>query len=156
MAKAARITSCSEHTPLTLVPELDDLFAALARSRFRRRFSLGARERAYLADKGLTMILDHARDFVAQRLAPAAPRNDGRQTPFRGHPVFVAQHATATCCRACLAKWHGIDAGRAFSFSEHAHVLATIARWLEENGSRKQAMTTEVPNAIFRRSNAAP
>ncbi len=29
----------------------------------------------------------------------AEPRNDGKQTPFRGHPVFTAQHATATCCR---------------------------------------------------------
>src|SRR4051812_43114450 len=85
--------------------DLDNLFAALRRSPFRQRFRLGARDRAYLETKGLHKVLEHAAEFVAQRLAPAMPRNDGKQTPFRGHPAFVAQHATATCCRGCLAKW---------------------------------------------------
>jgi hypothetical protein len=102
----------------------------VARSRFRRSFALGPKERRYLAVKGTTAVLDHARAFIEQRLAPAAPRNDGKQTPFHGHPVFVAQHATATCCRACLAKWHRIDAGRPLTADEQAHVVAAIARWL--------------------------
>lgn len=109
---------------------LDDVFAALAGSRFRRRFALGPKERAYLAEKGLATVLDHARRFVGERLAPAAPRHDGRQTPMRGHPVFIAQHATATCCRGCLAKWHGIAAGRPLEAAEEAHVVAAIGRWL--------------------------
>ena len=113
--------------------DLDDLFAALARSAFRCGFALGAKERAYLAAKGRATVLDHAAAFVAQRLAPAAPRNDGKQTPFRGHPVFVAQHATATCCRGCLAKWHGIERGRALTAAEQAHVVASIARWLDRH-----------------------
>ena len=112
--------------------DLDDLFAALRRSAFRQRFRLGPREREYLAAKGLPTVLAHAADFVAQRLAPAQPRNDGKQTPFRGHPVFVAQHATATCCRGCLAKWHGIERGRELTDAEQAHAVATIARWLRE------------------------
>jgi hypothetical protein len=110
--------------------DLDDLFAALARSRFRRSFALGPKERGYLDAKGMTAVLDHARAFITQRLAPAAPRNDGKQTPFHGHPVFVAQHATATCCRGCLAKWHRIDAGRSLTAGEQAHLVAAIARWL--------------------------
>jgi hypothetical protein len=118
------------------VRDLDDVFAALRRSRFRQRFHLGAPERAYLQAKGLPTVLEHAADFIAQRLAPAQPRNDGRQTPFRGHPVFVAQHATATCCRGCLAKWHGLPAGRTLSASEQDHVRAAIERWLrEESGN---------------------
>jgi Domain of unknown function (DUF4186) len=75
-------------------------------------------------------VLEHGRDFIARRLAPAEPRNDGKQTPFRGHPIFVAQHATATCCRGCLAKWHGIEQGRALSQADAAHVLAVMERWL--------------------------
>src|SRR5678815_4199948 len=86
----------------------DDLFAALARSAFRSRFKLAGRERQYLRDKGMPAVLQHAADFIAKRLAPAHPPNDGKQTPFRNHPVFVAQHATATCCRGCLKKWHHI------------------------------------------------
>jgi predicted Fe-S protein YdhL (DUF1289 family) len=113
------------------VRDQDDLFAALARSRFRRSFSLGPRERSYLAEKGRETVIDHARAFVAQRLAPAAPRNDGRQTPFRGHPVFVAQHATASCCRGCLEKWHRIAAGRPLTPEEQEQVVAAISRWLD-------------------------
>lgn len=76
--------------------------------------------------------MEHGRGFIAARLAPAQPRNDGRQTPMRGHPIFVAQHATATCCRSCLAKWHGIPASQALSDAEQNYVLAVIARWLDE------------------------
>ena len=57
-----------------------------------------------LKEKGLDVIREHARDFIAKREVPAMIPNDGKQTPMRGHPVFVAQHATATCCRGCLEK----------------------------------------------------
>jgi hypothetical protein len=113
------------------VRNLGSTFAALQRSAFRRRFRLGPRERAYLDEKGLATVLSHAADFIAQRLAPAEPRNDGKQTPMRGHPVFIAQHATATCCRGCLAKWHGISAGKPLSATEQQHAVDAIARWLQ-------------------------
>ncbi|TFW09961.1 DUF4186 domain-containing protein [Oxalobacteraceae bacterium OM1] len=116
---------------------LDELFAALDRSAFRRRFRLSARDLDYLQDRTLPVVLGHARDFIAQRLAPALPPNDGKQTPFRGHPVFVAQHATATCCRGCLAKWHGIAAGHALDTAEQAHVLAVLERWLRSEQARQ-------------------
>jgi predicted Fe-S protein YdhL (DUF1289 family) len=115
--------------------DIEALFAALRGSSFRQRFRLGPRERAYLDEKGLTAVLDHAAELIAHRLAPAEPRNDGRQTPFRGHPVFVAQHATATCCRGCLAKWHQIEAGRSLTDEEQAHVVAVIGRWIREQSA---------------------
>ena len=111
--------------------DLDELFAALARSKFRSRQRLGVKERAYLREKTLPVVLEHGRRFVAQRLAPAEPENDGRQTPMRGHPVFIAQHATATCCRGCLAKWHHIARGRSLANEEIDYVLRVIERWLE-------------------------
>ena len=94
---------------------LDPLFARLSRSKFRSRFRLGMKERQYCLEKGAPVIEQHAADFVAKRLAPALPANDGKQTPMRGHPVFIAQHATATCCRGCLAKWHNIPKGVSLS-----------------------------------------
>ena len=112
------------------VNPLDDVFDRLARSDFRSRFQLGPKERDYLAAKGFGTIRDHARDFIDRRLAPAAPPNDGRQTPWRGHPVFVAQHATATCCRGCLAKWHGIAKGGELTEAEREHAVDAIERWL--------------------------
>ena len=112
--------------------DLDDLFEALAKSTFRRRFTLSAKEQAYARDKGLDALLDHARKIIGERLAPAVIANDGKQTPMRNHPVFVAQHATATCCRGCLAKWHGIAAGRELSPEQQAHVVRAIERWLAD------------------------
>ena len=110
--------------------ELDDLFSALGRSEFRSRFRLGARERAYLREKTLPVILEHGRKFVADRLAQPEPAGDGRQTPMRGHPVFIAQHATATCCRGCLSKWHYIGKGKALSQQQIEYVLDVLERWL--------------------------
>jgi len=111
---------------------LDEVFAALAGSRFRRRFRLRGAELAYLRRRGADAVLRHAEELLDGRLFPARPPGDGRQTPMRGHPVFLAQHATGTCCRGCLRKWHGIEQGRALTPGERRHVLGAIARWLEE------------------------
>jgi hypothetical protein len=124
------------------------LFARLAQSKFRSRFRLEPKERAYLTEKTLPVVLEHGRRFVVERLAPAEPRNDGRQTPMRGHPVFVAQHATATCCRGCLQKWHQIPAGRPLEEAEIDYVLRVIEAWLVGCGadvSPAQAAETAAP-----------
>jgi hypothetical protein len=110
--------------------DIDEVLARLSKSPFRRRFKLQQTDRAYLARKGLPAVLDHAREFIETRLAAANPVNDGKQTPFRGHPVFVAQHATATCCRGCLAKWHGLPRGKPLEGAQLRYVLAVIERWL--------------------------
>ena len=112
----------------------DDLFDALARSSFRRRFKLSGKDLAYAHERGLDDLLGHARRIVRERLAPADIPNDGRQTPMRNHPVFVAQHATATCCRGCLGKWHRIPPGHELSADEQAHVVAVVGRWLRGQG----------------------
>jgi Domain of unknown function (DUF4186) len=112
--------------------EVEEVLARLNQSSFRRRFHLQPRERDYLNRKGLAVVLEHAADFIAKRLAPASPANDGRQTPWRNHPVFVAQHATATCCRGCLEKWHAIPKGRPLTADEQSYVVAVIGAWLRK------------------------
>ena len=116
--------------------ELDDVFSVLARTPFRRKFRLEGRELAYLQTWGLPHVMKQARDLLTKRLAPAEPPNDGRQTPWRNHPVFVAQHATATCCRGCLAKTYEIAKGHELTREELEHVLAAIERWLAQYTSR--------------------
>lgn len=111
------------------------LLDSLSKSAFRRRFKLTGRERAYFAVKGRETVLEHGRAMIAQRLAPAHPRNDGKQTPFRGHPVFLAQHATATCCRGCIEKWHGIEKHQPLSQTQQSYILAVIAAWLDREAS---------------------
>ncbi|BBO78513.1 DUF4186 domain-containing protein [Desulfosarcina widdelii] len=103
---------------------------ALKKSKFRSRFKLTDKEKQYIRDKGIDTIRSHAMDFVTARLAPASPKNDGKQTPMRGHPVFIAQHATATCCRGCLWKWHRIEKGRALIQDEIGFVVALVMGWI--------------------------
>ena len=104
---------------------------ALKQSKFRSRFKLSEKDRDYIANKGLETIKEHAFQFVNTRVAPDFPRNDGKQTPMRGHPVFIAQHATATCCRGCIQKWHGIEKGRALNDDEVEFIVALIMEWIE-------------------------
>lgn len=123
------------HTPQ--LPRVKaDVWERLAGSQFRQKFHLGQADRAYLASKGFSTILEHGADFIAHRLAPAHPVKDGRQTPWKGHPVFVAQHATGTCCRSCLEKWHGFGKGQALSAQQQTYVLAVIAEWLHREEKR--------------------
>lgn len=110
--------------------KLDACLCRIAQQRFRAKFRLQGKERTTVDQRGMATIRGHAAELIGQRLAPAAPRNDGRQTPYRGHPVFVAQHATATCCRTCLSRWHGIPAGHALDQAEQAYVVEAICRWL--------------------------
>jgi hypothetical protein len=110
---------------------IDRRLDVIGRHPFRAKFHLRGRERAEVQLRGMTTIRRHAADLLAKRLAPAQPAKDGRQTPYRGHPVFVAQHATATCCRTCLERWHDIPKGRDLTADEQAYAVDVIARWIE-------------------------
>ena len=109
----------------------NDIFERLAKSKFRSRFKLRDKEKQYIQDKGLDKIRSHAEDFISKRLAPADFSNDGKQTPMRGHPVFIGQHATATCCRGCLEKWHKIPKGRNLTDVEQKYIVDIIMEWIK-------------------------
>ena len=115
-----------------LMPDpLDQKLDVIARQPFRAKFHLRGRERVTAEQSAPSTLRLHARDLIAKRLAPAEPYKDGKQTPYRGHPVFVAQHATATCCRTCLQQWHQIPKGRELTRAERDYVVAVICRWIE-------------------------
>lgn len=107
-----------------------NLWKRLSQSKFRSSFSLKANDRSYVSEKGMEKVREHACDFIRKRLAPAEIPNDGKQTPMRGHPVFVAQHATATCCRGCLEKWHRIPKGRELTEAEQEYIVNVIMEWI--------------------------
>ena len=119
---------------------IDQALAKLQTSRFRAKFHLTQKDRDYITEKGMDTIRSHAEDFVAKRLAPAEIPNDGKQTPMRGHPVFLAQHACACCCRGCLAKWHGIPPGRELATEEQRYIVAVLTAWIERHETRHQTV----------------
>lgn len=114
------------------------LFQKLSNSKFRSRFHLSQKDLDYIDQKGLDVIRQHAEDFIAKRQAPAVIPNDGKQTPMRGHPVFVAQHATATCCRECIRKWHKIPSGMQLGEKQQAYLVDVIMTWIKQEIEKAQ------------------
>ncbi len=104
----------------------------LAKSKFRSRFKLVGKD-LEIAKVQLSKgeLREKAEQWLEKKLFCANPVNDGKQTPMRGYPVFVAQHATATCCRGCLEKWHRISQNRPLTNEERELVLDIIIRWIE-------------------------
>lgn len=102
----------------------------LANSKFRSRFKLRVKELEYIKDKGFDTIYIHACYFIRDRVAPAGPINDGKQTPMHGPPVFIAQHATATCCRGCIEKWHNFPQHRKLPKTEQEYLVSVIIEWI--------------------------
>lgn len=111
---------------------IDEALAKLQKLKFRSGFHLTKKDIDYINEKGLDVIRTHAADFVAKRLAPAEILNDGKQTPMRGHPVFVAQHACACCCRGCLNKWYRVPQGRALTRTEQQKTVNLLMAWIEK------------------------
>ncbi|WIY83575.1 DUF4186 domain-containing protein [Propionimicrobium sp. PCR01-08-3] len=118
--------------PENELQQVEAILARLRRSEFRSRFHLKPKDVDYARAKGRATIEQHARDLLSGRIGAAYPRNDGKQTPMRGHPVFIAQHATATCCRGCVQKWHGIPQGRGLAAEELEYLVAVVMAWIED------------------------
>jgi hypothetical protein len=119
------------------VQNIDDkqwkvLKSKLSRSKQIVSPAMGEPEKEYVLSRGVDILKLHATDFVKKRLAPADPKNDGRQTPLKGHPVFIAQHATGTSDRVRLEKFHGIKTGMELTEKEVSYVVSVILRWIQE------------------------
>lgn len=122
------------------------MLTRLARSTFRAKFRLAKADADYARQRGRATIASHAHDLLAKRIGAAHPLHDGRQTPYRGHPVFPAQHATATCCRGCVAKWYGIPKGRELTPQELDRLTAVVMAWIDRDLQRDAASRRGVPS----------
>lgn len=111
--------------------DLTNLFERLAKSDFRSRLSVQARQ-GVCNGKGIADDTKTRRGLCGKKTCSAVIPNDGKQTPMRGHPVFLAQHATGCCCRGCFFKWHHISAGRALTKEEQEYAVAVLMAWIEK------------------------
>lgn len=102
----------------------------LQKSKFRSSFKLKQKDIDYINEKGMSMIKRHAVDFINQKLAPANPENDRKQTPMKNHPVFIAMHACACCCRTCLYKWHKIPMNKELTKDEKNYIYGLLIYWI--------------------------
>ena len=111
---------------------VDIMLDNLSKSKFRSSFHLNNKMKNYVKEKGLDTIRKHAYEIISNRLKPEYISNDGKQTPMRQvHPVFIAQHACACCCRGCLEKWYKISRGRELSDDEINYVVDILITWIK-------------------------
>ena len=122
----------NQRSSINKMPSINETLLRLKKSDFRARFHLTEKDKAYIAQKGMDTIRKHAEEFVCTRLAPAYPPNDGKQTPMRGHPVFVAQHACACCCRGCLEKWYKVPQGRELTDVQQEKIVNLLMCWIKQ------------------------
>ena len=111
---------------------MDDILIKLSKSKFRSSFHLNKKMVEYINEKGIDEIKKHAYDFINNRLRPKNIYNDGKQTPMKGHPVFIAQHACACCCRNCLYKWHKIEKNKELSDKEVNYIVELLIKWIKK------------------------
>ena len=112
------------------LPNINQILYKLSKSKFRSSFYLKEKDKEYIKEKGLEKIREHAYDFISKRLKDDKIFNDGKQTPMKGHPVFIAQHATATCCRKCMYKWYGIKEDIVLTQEEQDYIVKVIMTWI--------------------------
>ena len=110
---------------------IDQALDRFSKSKFRSNFHLSNKDKLYVSTKGMEVIRQHAIDFIAKRLAPAFIQNDGKQTPMKGHPVFVAQHACACCCRGCLNKWYRVPMNTQLKDWQQERIVNLLMAWIE-------------------------
>ena len=109
---------------------IDNALEKLSKSKFRSSFHLKAKDIAYIDEKDT--VRRHAEDFIEKKLAPAYPENDGKQTPMKNHPVFIAQHACACCCRGCLEKWYKVPKGRELTKAQQEKIVNLLMAWIKK------------------------
>ncbi|MCR5732468.1 MAG: DUF4186 domain-containing protein [Sphaerochaetaceae bacterium] len=120
----------------------EETLERLGKSKFRSRFHLTEKDIDYIDKVGMATIESHAYDFIRTRLAPVGNPMDGKQTPMKGHPVFIAQHALAFCCRGCLEKWYRIPRDRELTEDQIERIVAFIMYYIEKERVNFLSRTT--------------
>ena len=111
---------------------LNEALLKLSKSKFRSSFHLSEKDKEYINEKGIEKVREHATDIITSRLAPAFIPNDGKQTPMKNHPVFIAQHACACCCRDCLYKWYKVPKNVELNETRQEKIVNLLMFWIEE------------------------
>ena len=112
--------------------KIDLILLKLSKSKFRSSFHLNNKMKEYVSLKGIDKIIKDAYEIINSRIKPENPKNDGKQTPMKQvHPVFIAQHACACCCRSCIEKWHKIDKNKELTDDEVDELVTLLIEWIK-------------------------
>ena len=113
--------------------KVDLILIKLSKSKFRSSFHLNKTMKEYVSNKGLDKIKEDAYNLINSRIKPKNPKNDGKQTPMKQvHPVFIAQHACACCCRGCIEKWYNISKDKELNNEEVNYIVSILMEWIKK------------------------
>lgn len=92
----------------------------------------------YIDEKKMDTISKHMIDFINIKLSKYNIETDGKQTPMKNHPVFIAMHACACCCRGCLEKWHHISKEKELNCNEKNYIYCLLMEWIKREYKSKK------------------
>ncbi len=128
--------------------DVDHTFTELRQELIRHHFwhlEFDERARNHALRKGRSTLFLAASRRIEMSVGAESPRNDGRQTPFDGNVLYYAQHATASCCRTCIAYWHDIPKGRALTTEEREYLAGLVVRYIDDRWPDLPEGPTHVP-----------
>jgi len=96
---------------------------------FHSKFDAAAKVEA--RKLGLNELKAKVRPYLEKKIGRAQIWRDGTQTPKEGSAIHFGQHATATCCRKCMAYWHGIDRDRELTLAELDYAAGLVCAYLD-------------------------
>jgi hypothetical protein len=121
-----------------LLDDANYTFGALQYELIRHHFwHIPVSERAvnYARRKGCALLRQAAERQIRQSVGSAKHPREGFQTSRETSPtanaIHFAQHATASCCRRCVAEWHGIPEGRPLSADEIEYLTELAMLYLK-------------------------
>jgi uncharacterized heparinase superfamily protein len=121
------------------ISDVSYTFQALRYELIRHHFwhiQLSQRAINYARRKGKRALRHAAEHQIRKLIGDAEHPREGRQTPRETSPhanaIHYAQHATASCCRRCVAEWHGIVEGRALSEAEISYLTELAMLYIND------------------------
>ena len=115
-----------------LTKDITSIRAKLDKDGRSNKFTLGEAEVEYIQSRGIDILRLHATDFIQKRIAPAEPKNDGHQTPTKGHPVFIAQHACGCNDRDAVETFFSLKKGKQLSEKEVTLIVDVLISWMHD------------------------
>lgn len=130
---------------------VDATFEELRKEYIRHHFwhvPIDAAAEYHARKKGRLALLADVKKRVERSVGAKEPVRDGQQTPFEGRAVYYAQHATATCCRKCIAYWHDVPVGTALTKDNVAYFVELITAFIEERMPKLDDGPERLPRSV--------
>lgn len=118
--------------------DVQNTFAMLKLEKVRHFFwhaRLTQRALNHAKRKGKRGLRDPIKKHLSRAIGPAKPYRDRYQTSMNeDEPTAIpyAQHATATCCRECLERWHGIKQGQQITDADLNYLTELVCLYIED------------------------